>query len=55
MKDRIIRIADGRIYRCPVCPYRNRETGFCGFCMQKILDDLENKKKPKEEAENGKI
>jgi hypothetical protein len=47
MDNRIIRTKDGRVYRCKDCPYRNRETGFCGFCMRKILDEM---KKNKEEG-----
>ncbi len=40
MNNRIMRINDGRVYRCAECPYRNRETGFCGFCMRKVIDDM---------------
>jgi hypothetical protein len=43
MNNRIIRTKDGRVYRCVNCPYRNRLTGFCGFCMKKILDELKDK------------
>jgi len=48
MNNRIIRTADGRIYRCADCPYRNRDTGFCGFCMAKIIDEMNEKKNSKE-------
>jgi hypothetical protein len=44
MNNRIIRTADGRIYRCAGCPYENRVTGFCGFCMRKILGERKMKK-----------
>ncbi len=40
MNNRIMRISDGRVYRCAECLYRNRETGFCGFCMRKVIDDM---------------
>ncbi len=54
MNNRIIRINDGRVYHCADCPYRNRETGFCGFCMRKVIDDIEIlKNKKKEESDNG--
>jgi hypothetical protein len=50
MNNRIIHTKDGHIYRCADCPYRNRETGFCGFCMKKILDEMKDMKKGKEES-----
>lgn len=53
MNNRIMRISDGRIYRCADCPYRNRETGFCGFCMRKVIDDVNALKKKKEESGDG--
>lgn len=53
MNERIIKTADGRVYHCANCPYRNRETGFCGFCMRKILDEMEDIKKGKEKSGNG--
>jgi len=54
MNNRIIKISDGRVYYCATCPYRNRETGFCGFCMLKIIDDMKIlKNKKKEESGNG--
>ena len=54
MKNRIIFVKDGRVYYCADCPYRNRETGFCGFCMKKILDDIkELKTKKVEESTDG--
>jgi hypothetical protein len=40
MNNKIILTADGRVYHCAACPYRNRLTGFCGFCMRKILDEM---------------
>ena len=40
MNNRIIKISDGREYHCAECPYCDRETGFCGFCMKKVLDDM---------------
>jgi Fe-S-cluster-containing dehydrogenase component len=45
MNNRVIRTADGRVYYCAGCPYRNTETetGFCGFCMLKILDEMKQK------------
>lgn len=46
MNNRIVRIEDGRVYYCATCPYRDTLTGFCGFCMLKILDDA---KKMREE------
>jgi hypothetical protein len=49
MSNRIIKTKDGRVYHCADCPYRNRETGFCGFCMQKILDEMKDKKNGKEQ------
>ena len=33
---------DMRVYYCSDCPYRDRVTGFCGFCMRKVLDDMPN-------------
>lgn len=48
MNNRIIRLSDGRVYHCADCPYRNRETGFCGFCMRKIIDEMNDKKNAKE-------
>jgi len=54
MNNRIIKTSDGRVYYCADCPYRNRETGFCGFCMCKVIDDIEAlKNKKKEESYNG--
>lgn len=44
MNNRVIRTKDGRVYYCAMCPYRDTLTGFCGFCMQKILDDARKKK-----------
>lgn len=38
---------DGRVYNCTNCPYRERDIDFCGFCLQKIMDEL------KEEKENS--
>lgn len=55
MNNRIIRTKDGRIYRCKDCPYRNRLTGFCGFCMRKILDEVKDREKRKERESNGEI
>lgn len=52
MNNRIIQLSDGRVYHCADCPYRDRETGFCGICMKKILDDMKaikDKKIKKEE------
>jgi hypothetical protein len=51
MNNRIIRTKDGRVYHCAVCPYRNRLTGFCGFCMRKILDELNDWKKARKNHE----
>jgi hypothetical protein len=48
MNNRIIRMADRRVYHCADCPYRNRDTGFCGFCMRKILDEMNDQKNIKE-------
>jgi len=53
MNNRIIKTKDGRIYYCATCPYRNRETGFCGFCMQKIIDEMNDKKNEKGESGDG--
>jgi hypothetical protein len=44
MNGSIIRTKGGRVYRCADCPYRSRKTGFCGFCMRKILDELKDEK-----------
>ena len=49
MNNRIIRISDGREYHCAECSYRDRETGFCGFCMKKVLDDMKAIKREKED------
>lgn len=53
MNNRIIYIKPGRVYHCATCPYRNHESGFCGFCMRKILDEMKDKKSEKEEPGNG--
>lgn len=53
MNNLIIKTSDGRVYHCADCPYRNRETYFCGFCMRKILDEMNDKKKEKEESGDG--
>lgn len=54
MNNKIIKISDGRVYHCADCPYRNREAGFCGFCMRKVIDDIEIlKNKKKEVSGNG--
>ncbi len=54
MNNRIMKISDGRIYLCRDCPYRNRMSGFCGFCMKKVIDDVDAlKTKKREESENG--
>ena len=53
MNNRIIRTQDGRVYYCANCPYRNCETGFCGFCMQKILDEMKDKKNGKGESSHA--
>jgi hypothetical protein len=50
MNNRIIRTKDGRVYYCKICPYRNRLTGFCGFCMKKILDEMKDRKREKEKC-----
>jgi len=58
MNNRICRVIDGRVYDCAQCPYGNRETNFCGFCMRKILDDmkaLKAKKTAKGEEHGDKI
>ena len=41
---------DGRVYDCTDCPYRERGIDFCGFCLKKILDDLEKIKEASELA-----
>jgi len=53
MNNRIIRTKSGRVYYCADCPYRNRDTGFCGFCMQKVIDEMKDRKKGKEESGDG--
>ena len=50
MNNRIIKMSDGRVCYCADCPYRNRETGFCGFCMRKVIDDVEIQKNKKQEV-----
>jgi len=50
VNNKIIKISDERVYHCADCPYRNRETGFCGFCMRKIIDDIEILKNKKKEV-----
>jgi len=50
MNNRIIRTKDGRVYYCAECPYRDTLTGFCGFCMRKILDEA-NKKQKEDDAQ----
>lgn len=42
--------------RCPkMCPFRQRAAPFCGFCMEKILQEqtAQGKKKTKEGGEDG--
>lgn len=46
MNNRIIRTRDGRVYYCAECPYRNLLTGFCGFCMRKIIDEVKARPAP---------
>ena len=29
---------------CKTCPYANKEAAFCGFCLRKILRELENER-----------
>jgi hypothetical protein len=53
MNNRIIRTKSGRVYHCADCPYRNRDTGFCGFCMRKVIDEMNDKKTKKEFENNG--
>jgi hypothetical protein len=53
MNNRTIRTKDGRVYHCADCPYRNKLTGFCGFCMRKILDEMEYRQTKKEESGDG--
>ncbi len=54
MNNRIMKISDGRVYLCRDCPYRNRMSGFCGFCMKKVIDDVDAlKTKKKEEPGDG--
>ncbi len=53
MNNRIVRTKDGRAYDCAECHYRNRETGFCGFCMMKIVDDMTLEKLRKEAPANA--
>ena len=55
MNNRIIRTKDGRVYYCADCPYCNRETGFCGFCMLKILDDMKALKEKKKEVSEDAV
>jgi hypothetical protein len=50
MNNRIIRVSDGRVYHCADCPYRDRERGFCGICMRKIIDDMKALKTERTEA-----
>ena len=38
-------VADGRVYYCTTCPYRDERSNFCGWCMKKLLDDLAEKKR----------
>jgi Zn-finger protein len=50
MNNRIVRTKDGRVYHCEDCPYRNRLSEYCGFCMRKILDETKDEKVKKEDS-----
>jgi len=40
MNYKYYRATDGRVFFCDACPYYDRRSNFCGFCMKKILDDM---------------
>ena len=40
-------VADGRVFYCTRCPYRDERSNFCGVCYRKLLDDM------KEGRQNG--
>ena len=52
MNNRIIRMRDGRVYYCAECSYRDTLTGFCGFCMRKILDEAARKQNVNDDKES---
>ena len=41
--------------KCPdCCVYRQKEAPMCGFCLLKILDEMENEKKDGGEEDGSK-
>jgi len=38
-------VANGRVYYCTECPYRDERSNYCGWCTRKLLDDLADKKR----------
>lgn len=44
---------ENKKYDCFNCRYRDRTVNFCGFCMQKILDEMNENKKVRGGKGNG--
>jgi hypothetical protein len=45
-------VADGKIYYCTTCPYRDERSHFCGFCTKKLLEEIEEKRRENREPSN---
>ena len=43
-------VANGRVYYCTDCPYRDERSNYCGWCTRKLLDDLAEKKGGRKDA-----
>lgn len=41
----------GRKKCSDTCPYYDKETGFCGFCMKAVLKELEEKRSGKTDGD----
>jgi len=38
-------VAEGRVYYCTKCPYKDERSNFCGWCAKKLLDDVREGKR----------
>lgn len=42
-------------YDCSVCNYRDRTINFCGFCTKRMLDELKEAKKRRNELKSNDL
>ena len=36
---------------CKECPYANKDAGFCGFCLRKIIREVEEERRRKSDGQ----